>query len=396
MKRSVLFVDDEPNVLDGLRRMLRPLRNEWDMQFALGGTRALEAMAAQPVDVLVTDMRMPGMDGDELLAAVRRLHPLTVRIVLTGQCKREAMLRLVQLAHRVFTKPCDPDELKAAVQRACSLQDLLRSPALVALVGQLGSLPTPPALYTQIVTELDKPDGSLVEVGKLVAQDLGMTAKLMQMANSALLGLRNRSTTPMQALQALGTETTKALVLVSDFLTRYDPAAIHPFSINDLWDHSREVAALAGAIAQAEVGRAQAADARLVGLLHDIGQLTLVSQRPVEYREVFRLTHDERLTLIDAERQVFGATHADIGAYLLGLWGLPSTVVEAVAWHHTPRTCLVTEFGPLTALHAAESLLAPDEGGPADTDYLTSLQMGDRLPIWAELRHQEATAGRTE
>jgi putative nucleotidyltransferase with HDIG domain len=396
MKRRVLFVDDEPNVLDGLRRMLRPLRNEWDMRFAPGGSAALELMAAQPADVLVTDMRMPGMDGDELLAAVCQRSPLTVRIVLTGQCTREAMLRLVRVAHRVLNKPCDPDELKAAVQRACSLQDLLQSPPLVALIGRLGSLPTPPALYTRIVTELQKPDGSIAEVGELIAQDLGLAAKLMQMANSSLLGLRNRSITPTQALQALGTETTKALVLVSDVLTRYDPAAIHPFSIDDLWGHSHEVAALAGAIAQAEVGRAHGAEARLVGLLHDVGRLTLVSQRPAEYREVFRLTRDERLALTDAERHVFGATHADVGAYLLGLWGLPSSVVESVAWHHAPGASPVKGFGPLAAVHAAETIVAPDEGGPADGTYFAALGMTDRLPVWAELRHRAASAGRTE
>jgi putative nucleotidyltransferase with HDIG domain len=393
MLRRVLFVDDEPNILDGLRRMLRPLRNEWQMQFAPSGANALALMANEPVDVLVTDMRMPGMDGDELLAEVRRLHPLTVRIVLTGQCTREAMLRLVRLAHRVFTKPCDPDALKAAVQRACALQDLLRSPALVALVGQLGSLPTPPALYNQIVAELDNPDGSVSEVGNMIAQDVGMAAKLMQVANSSLLGLRNRAVSPAQAVQALGTETTKALVLVSDVLTRYDPKAIQPFSIDDLWDHSRAAAALAGSIAQAEADRTQAADARLVGLLHDIGRLTLVSQQPGQYRQVFQLARDEHLTVADAERQVFGSTHAEVGAYLLGLWGLPNLVVEAVAWHHAPGGCPVDAFSPLAAIHAAEAILSPDEGGPADAAYLARLGMGDRLPAWSKLREQ-ATARR--
>jgi putative nucleotidyltransferase with HDIG domain len=293
----------------------------------------------------------------------------------------------------VFTKPCDPAELKAAVQRACTLRDMLQSPALVALVGQLGSLPTPPALYTQIITELEKLDGSLAEVGALIARDLGMSAKLMQMANSSLLGLRKATTTPTQALQALGAETTKALVLVSDLLTRYDPVAIHPFSIDDLWDHSREVAALAGTIAQAETGRTQAADARLVGLLHDIGQLTLASQRPAEYRDVLQLVRADHMTLTDAERRVFGATHAEVGAYLLGLWGLPTAVVEAIAWHHVPGLCPATAFGPLAALHAAEAILAPEEGGPADINYLDRLGMGARLPIWAGLR-QTAQTGR--
>ena len=303
------------------------------------------------------------------------------------------MLRLVRLAHRVFSKPCNPDELKAAVQRACALRDMLHSPVLVALVGTLGNLPTPPALYTQIITELEKPDGSVAEVGALIARDVGLSAKLMQMANSSLLGLRKATTTPTQALQALGIEATKALVLVSDLLARYDPAALHPFSIDDLWDHSREIAALAGAIAQTEGGRTEGADARLVGLLHDVGRLTLVSQRPAEYRDVFRRVRDERVTLIEAERRVFGATHADIGAYLLGLWGLPDSVVEAVAWHHEPGACPAGVFGPLAALHAAEAILAPEEGGPPDIHFLGRLGKGERLPTWVELR-QTAGAGR--
>ena len=386
MTRRVLFVDDEPNVLDGLRRMLRPHRNEWDMRFATGGPAALAAMAADPADVIITDMRMPGMHGDELLVEVGRLYPLAVRIVLTGQCTRESMLRLARLAHRVLTKPCDPEHLKAAVGRACSLRDTLHSTALVALVGRLGSLPTPPALYTQIVAELERPDGSLAEVGNLIARDVGMSAKLMQLANSSLFGLKRQLTGPAQAVQILGTETTKALVLVSDVLTRYDPAALHPFSIDGLWSHSRTVASLAGAIAQAEAGKVQAADAQIAGLLHDIGRLTLASQQPDAYREVFRLLRDDRLTVLDAERQVFGATHAEVGAYLLGLWGLPNAIVEAVAWHHAPSESPVGAFGPLTAIHAAEGILAPDEGGPVSADHLDRLGLRDRLPRWTALQ----------
>jgi putative nucleotidyltransferase with HDIG domain len=384
--RRVLFVDDEANVLDGLRRMLRPLRGEWDMRFAAGGAEALAAMGREPADVLVTDMRMPGMDGDELLAAVRRLHPLTVRIVLTGQCTREAMLRLVRLAHRVFAKPCDPEALKAAVRRACSLQDLLRSPALAALVSRLGNLPTPPALYTEILAELEREDGSITAVGNLIARDVGMSAKLMQMAGSSLLGLRQAVISPVQAVQVLGAETTKSLILVSEVLTRYDPAALHPFAIDDLWAHSQQTAALAAAVATAEAGKQQAADARLAGLLHDVGRLTLASQQPAEYRGVLQLCRDEKLTVVEAEQRVFGATHAEVGAYLLGLWGLPGGLIEAVAWHHRPGGCPADGFGPLAAVHIAEAILAPDEGGPADAEYLDRLGLAHRLPAWLELR----------
>lgn len=383
MTRRVLFVDDEPNVLDGLRRMLRPLRGEWDMRFAAGGADALAVMAREPVDVLVTDMRMPGMDGDELLEAVRRSHPRVVRLVLTGQCTREAMLRLLRLAHRVLTKPCEPDAIKAAVARASALRELLNDARLVALVGQLGSLPTPPTTYTRVVAELEKPDGAIAEVGNLIAQDIGLTAKLLQMANSSLLGLRAATTSPAQAVRALGTETTKAVVLVAGVLTRYESSALGPYSIDDLWEHSRRVAELAGAVAEAEAGRAAGADARLVGLLHDAGRLVLASQLPEQYQGVLRLVRDDRVALVEAERRVVGATHAEVGAYLLALWGLPDAVVEAVAWHHAPGRCPATAFGPLTAVHAAEAILAPDESGGADATYLQAIGLADRLPEWA-------------
>lgn len=388
MIRRVLFVDDESNILDGLRRMLRPYRSEWDMRFANSGSDALKAMAQEPVDVLVTDMRMPGMDGDELLAVVRERYPLMVRMVLTGQCNRGAMLRLARLAHRVFTKPCDPDALKVAVRRACSLQDLLHSSSLAGLVGRLGSLPTPPALYTEILAELEREDGSIIEVGNLIARDVGTAAKLMQMANSSLLGLRQPTTSPVQAVQVLGAETTKSLILVSEVLTRYNPAALHPFSIDDLWSHSQQAAGLAAAIAAAEAGKAQAGDARLAGLLHDVGRLTLATQQPAEYREVLRLTRDEQLTVVEAERSVFGASHPEVGAYLLGLWGLPNVLVEAVAWHHNPSGCPVEGFSPLTAVHAAEAILAPVEGGPEDMVHLDRLQIRDRFLHWMELQEQ--------
>jgi putative nucleotidyltransferase with HDIG domain len=281
------------------------------------------------------------------------------------------------------------------VRRGCALRDLLHNPPLVALVGQLGSLPTPPDLYTRIAAELEKPDGSIAEIGALIARDIGLSAKLLQMANSSLLGLRTRTESPAQAVQILGTETTKALVLVAEVLTRYDASALCPHSIDDLWDHSRSVAELAGAVARAEADRATAADARLIGLLHDIGRLIFASQLPNRYRDAIRLARDERLTLVDAEHRVFGASHADVGAYLLALWGLPEPLVEAVAWHHAPGRCPATAFGPLTAVHAAEALLGADEGGPADADYLRALGMHDRLPVWTKLRAGAGGVGST-
>jgi HD-like signal output (HDOD) protein len=337
-------------------------------------------------------MRMPGMDGDALLAEVRRRYPQVVRVVLTGQCTREAMVRLASLAHRILTKPCDPGELRAAVLQASSLQDLLHNPPLAAVVGRLGGLPSPPHLYARILAALDRPGCSPADVGPLLAQDVGVVAKLLQVTNSALFGGPGEVTDVTHVVQRLGMETTRALLLAADIFTRYDPGSLGPFSIDDLWTHSRSVAALATGIARAEgVGGRAATDAGLAGLLHDVGRLALASQLPEEYREVLRLASAEGLTLVGAERRVVGATHAEVGAYLLGLWGIPTPLVEAVAWHHAPADSRAGRFTPLTAVHAAEALLAPGEGGPPDGGYLGHLGLGDRVPRWAAVRDAAGT-----
>ena len=384
MSRRVLFVDDEPMLLGALQRMLRPMRGEWEMHFAPGGAEALALMAARPFDVIVTDMRMPGMDGAELLAEVCRRYPLTMRVVLTGQCSAETMMRLASTAHRVLHKPCGPETIKTTIQRTCSLQELLRSEQLAALTGRLPTVPSPPALYVAIVEELKQPEPSLEKIAVLMAQDIGMAAKLLQLANSALLGLRWPVPTVSQAVLVLGLETTKALVLAAGVFARYDPAALAPFSINNLWQHSQEVGALARRIAAEEgAEREVALDAAFGGLLHDIGRLVLAAQLPEAYKKVLELVERDGLAVTEAEAHVFGATHAEVGAYLLGLWGLPEALVEAVAWHHRPSQCPGRDFTVLTAVHAADTALPGGDGVP-DVEYLERLGLRDRMPVWAE------------
>jgi putative nucleotidyltransferase with HDIG domain len=395
MTRRVLFVADETLLLEGLRRMLRPFQREWELHFARGGPDALDRMAEDNFDVLVADAHLQSLPTTDLLTEVRRRSPLTVRIVLAGERDRSRVLGLVSLAHRVLVLPCPADELRTAIRRACSLRDLLASPSLAAVVGRLGNVPSLPALYTRIVEELTRPDYSIEAVGDLVGQDLGMAAKLIQLANSALIGLRWPIATPAQAVRILGAEWTRSLALAAGIFSRYDPTALRPFSIEALWEHSRRVANLAGRIATIErVPERTVREAALGGLFHDIGRLILASQLPGPYREVLGRIEAERLTTVEAERQVLGATHAEVGAYLLGLWGLPDALIEAVAWHHTPSRCPGGSFTALTAVHAADVLSHSEDGEP-DMVYLMRLGIERRLPVWTELARATQPVGST-
>ncbi len=399
MKRRVLFVDDDPNVLQGLRRMLRPMRHEWEMAFADGGPAALALLAETTFDVIVSDMRMPGMDGAELLARVKRDYPQVVRIVLSGHSERESIMRSVDTAHQYLAKPCDADNLKAVIARACRLRDMLRTASLRSLVTRLDTIPSLPQTYNEIVEELESPDASVQSVGRIIARDVGMTAKVLQLVNSAFFGLRCHVSDPAQAASLLGVDTLKSLVLSVHIFSQLDCTRVPEFCIETLWNHSVMVGALAKRIAADQSQSRELCDhALLAGLVHDAGKLVLAANLPDQYTQALEQAHAEHLTLELAERHQFDTSHAEVGAYLLGLWGLPDPIVEAVAFHHHPGLG-ATAFAPLTAVHAANALasrLSPccrDCIAEPDQDYLAAIGLGSRWPRWNELADELMAEG---
>jgi len=392
MKR-IIFVDDETNVLQGLQRMLRPMRDEWEMAFAESGSQALQTMTEKPFEVVVSDMRMPGMNGADLLAEVKKRYPQTVRIILSGQSEQETLMASLASTHQLLSKPCEPDLLKATVARAFALRDLLADTTLKELVLQIQSLPSLPSLYVELTKELESPEPSINRVAELVSSDVGMSAKILQIANSAFFGLREHVSIPARAVNLLGLDTIRALVLSLHIFSQFDRSQVPSFSLNALWSHSLAVGEHARQIARMErQGRKLTDEAFTAGLLHDLGKLVLAANLPGEYARALSLSCGAKISQDEAEKQTFGASHAGIGAYLLGLWGFPDSVVEAVAFHHCPSRCLGKAFGTLTAVHAADVLdreLHPAENGTTDVldmEYISSLGFGGRLDIWRENR----------
>jgi len=389
-KKRLVFVDDEPNILQGLKRMLRGQRDAWDMAFVRGGVEALARMAEQSVDVVVTDMRMPGMDGAQLLSEVMRRHPEVIRVVLSGHSDLECIMKAVGPTHQYLTKPCDVDKLIITVERALALRDLLTDEKLRSLVTSLERLPSLPALYQEIVRALRSEETSLSAVGEIIGRDPAMTAKILQLVNSAFFGLGRPVSTASQAVSYLGLDTVRALVLSVNVFGQFDAATITAFSLESLWTHSLSVGTLAKAIAVLEkASKRTCEDSLLAGLLHDVGKLILVSNLPHRYSQAEALASHAAITVDEAQREIFGSSHMEVGAYLLGLWGLGDDIVEAVAFHHHPSACIVREFTPLTAVHSANALDAvvpPDSRArsphPIDLAHLERLGLVDRLPEW--------------
>ena len=363
MKR-ILFVDDEAQVLAGLRARLHRLRSEWDMSFAESGAKALELLAQAPFDVIVTDVQMPQMSGAELLRIVSRQWPQMVRILLSGYSDPTQIARLASLAHQSLAKPCAPQQLESVVERCLALQQLLNAPHLRAVVGRISTVPAMPQVYSRLREALADEATSARQVAELVAADPAVTAKVLQMVNSAFFRLARRITRIDQAVAYLGFTTIRNLTLTAEVFSSWSqsgtPAA---FDFDKMQSHVQAVANAASALAR---GTGFADDAMLAGLLHDIGYWVLGAELPDELARAVDLALHKRMPLESAETAVIGASHAQLGAYLLGIWGLPYPVVEAVAHHHAPERVGAYEFDTLAALAVAHSLVPEDDVGTFD------------------------------
>lgn len=358
----LIFVDDEPLVLQGLRRSLHAMRAQWSMEFADSAAQALERMKQEPFDVVVTDMRMPGMDGCQFLHEVKARHPQTIRIVLSGQSSREALLRSLAPSHQFLSKPCDTEELKERITKALVLRELLDNSAIKGVITGLGSIPSLPPIYDKAVHELESPDPSIAKFAAIISQDAAMTAKILQLANSALLGVRCQISNATQAVTLIGLDLIRALVLSVHIFSQFGDTQVRDLDIPRLWKHSLATASCARAVAESEhAAKPVLEDCFTAGLLHDVGKLILISSLPEKYKRAMAQALEENLPVVETEQRSFNCTHAEVGAYLLGIWGLPHGIVEAVAWHHRPSIAAAKSFAPLTAVHVADALLSSSE-----------------------------------
>ena len=379
-KNRLLLVDDEPRILEGLQRLLRPLRPSWDIATATSGQNALDLFATEPFDLIITDMRMPEMDGASLLAAIMEKHPRTVRFVLSGQTDPEATLRAVRVAHQFIHKPCTPTALIELIERSRRVGDALHDDGAREALGALDVLPSLPGVCAELTALLRDADVSIAAISEVLEKDPAMTAKLLQLVNSSFFGLRRTVFKVGDAVRMVGVELIKNLVMSFGILRVFKTRA-KQFSLDAFQDHAVAVATLARHVSP----RREDADACFAaGLLHDVGKLVLAANSPDDYDALASRAAVGGVTFDVAEAETKLCGHAQLGACLLNVWGLPWSIVEAVAYHDDARP-LEPEFGVAGAVHVAHQLVAVSGGASPETidrAYLERHDLLARLPGW--------------
>ena len=393
LKKRILFVDDEPMLLKGLQRIMRKRRFEWDMTFASSGKEALDILGNRPIDVIVSDLRMPEMDGGQLLAEVKQQHPHVVRIILSGQLDQEMTLKSVKLAHQSLSKPCDAEILKSTLGKLFALRDFLSNESIKKIVSQIESLPSIPSIYTEIIAEMESPEPSINKIGEIISKDVSMTAKILQIVNSAFFGLFRKISSPNDAVVMLGTDTIKALVLSVKIFSEFSQKNFSWFNINALFNHSLSVSMNAKTIIKNEnLDESLLYSSMMAGLLHDLGKLILATNFKNTYQQVLAETRCSGQNLWNLEYEAFGTSHAEIGAYLMGLWRLENPIIEAIAFHHLPEKSMNRNLGPLTAVHISNAIdhetrvpSAQNTALQCDTEYMNILEIANRIPEWRQV-----------
>jgi HD-like signal output (HDOD) protein/CheY-like chemotaxis protein len=334
---SILFVDDDSEVISSTKRLLYIQHKEWQIQFANSAALAIEKLNNSPVNVIVSDIRMPGMDGIEFLTIVKEKWPQTIRIVLSGHSDRDSSLQASGLVHQFLAKPCPIEAIISTIEKALETTEVVQDPQLRILLGQLKNIPSQPQAYVKIVEELKNPEVSSSSVGKIISQDASMSAKILQLVNSAFFSIPQTISDPAQAVVLLGVETIRDLVLVIGVFSQFDQAKLERFALNNLWHHSQRTSGLAKRIViDANGDKKQINHSLVAGLVHDIGKLVIAENLPDIYEKVIQTCTEQQRPFQEVEIELLTTSHANIGAYLLGLWGLPDPIVQAVHYHHQP------------------------------------------------------------
>jgi putative nucleotidyltransferase with HDIG domain len=391
MKKNILLVDEDALVLKALKRSLRRFKDHCNVYYAQSAKEALVQLDKDVIDVLITEVRLVDSDSELFLRTFLKRHPSAARIVLTGYTASDAIFKFAGLAHQLLAKPWSDETLIETIQRADLISQMLSDNRLKRTLNLIENFPSIPAVYMELTQKLKNSEASMEEIGAIIIRDPSLTIKMLQIVNSPYYGLPMPVTDPQKAVNLLGLDIIKGFVLTSGIFKQYEQTSLVGLHIDELWQHSLKSANIVRQIAKRERLEKEIEEASFIAsLLHDVGKIIIASNFPKEHKEICTRTASDGLPGWHAEQMVLGVSHAEIGAYLLGLWGLPLTIIKAVQEHHCPKMDEHTQIDQTVLVHVANAIekasLTPSGDPIADlnAEFITRLHLGNTVALWQQ------------
>jgi len=353
----ILVLSDNRADSENLPPAFADLPFGWKVHYSNSPADALCVLNQVEFDLIFVDLVDGPLAGIQFLHEVWLRHPRTIRFLLGTKFDSDVMLTCVMGSHQFLQKPLTSTSVRNTLERAEITDKLLQDKAVQSLVSRIRTFPARPTIYVEVMKELRSSNASAQTVGELVSKDLAISTKLIQVINTAPFGLLQPVTTPADAVLMLGMEITASLVLGIEAFSQLDHLRPLYFSIDQVWRHSQAVALSARRIAEHFVAdRDVAHDAFTAGLLHDLGKIAMAMNIEEQYNSALLAAREQKVRFWQAEKDLLGTTHAEAGAYLLSLWGLPGSIIESVASHHLPASRVDRSFSAVTAVHLANTL----------------------------------------
>jgi HD-like signal output (HDOD) protein len=384
--KSILLAVTDPQALVDLTQALGA---GWEVASVASEEDALEQLEKRSFDALLVDFNLGSPDASDLLNLAFEKHPETTRFLLAYEADLALVAAKVQESPHILPKPIEPVSLRSRIEDGVKDADPEEKGSEPA--NTPSDPPSIPAIYAEVLKALESPGVTHEQVGKIIARDAALTSEVLSLTQSSYLGLPGKMSGPVEAVESLGLETIKAAVMALQFLAEHSRLKPAYLSLDQLWQHSINVGQIARDLMLFETkDRTLASQALTAGLLHDLGKVVLATNFDDLYGRVHSLARKQPVAIWDIEKEMFGANHGEIGGCLVGMWNMPSAIVEAAALHHEPPLGEHEQITPLAAVHIAnvlerelwlgaeDTLVAPI----INTPFLNELGLLQRLPVW--------------
>jgi putative nucleotidyltransferase with HDIG domain len=393
--KRVLFIDSNEAILQAYKEQFQYKGEDWQTFFATDATTSMEILTYSAIDIVIADLRMPMVETEPLFLLIQKGWPKVVRVIVSPTSATSKDIDLISLSHRFITKPSNLEELETIIDSIYYLQRIVLSDETRKVASEIDSIPALPEIFKQLTEEINSSDPSMKRVGEIIARDVGLSADILKMINSPYFGLKNQVSSPEHATKLLGLEVVKGVALSASLMHSFALTGINMDRVESVVEHSLVTANITKLILESEKVSSVLVDmAFSAAILHDVGYLMFASSNVIseKYQGAIEISEANYRPLWEVEREILGTTHGEVGAYLLGLWGFPDAIVEAVAFHHTPGKSAGDSSMILCALHLAD--IFTDEifpklsfGSPGGVDYsfLERMHISSHKDSWRQM-----------